>query len=97
MIYTVLGMVYNKNGGAKEIQRGHFEEKTNTGTHKAGYKFTRKGMRGLKKNLMLNGVKGVVTSELDSTQLILRSMRGRSWRGFLHLITTMCLKITSRV
>lgn len=37
-------------------------------------------MKNLKKRLMLNGIKGVITSKLDLTQLILQTVKGNVLR-----------------
>jgi hypothetical protein len=55
-------MIYSENLGQKEIRNAHLEKKRDTGKCNAGSKFMLKGMRRLKKNLMLNGIKGVVAS-----------------------------------
>jgi hypothetical protein len=68
----------------KEIQNAEFEEKKSTIERRVEAKYVLKDMQNLKKDLILNRIKEMMTSWSDPTQLILQLVKEKELRDSFY-------------
>lgn len=68
----------------KEIQNAEFEEKKSTIERRVEAKYVFKDMQNLKKDLILNRIKEMMTSWSDPTQLILQLVKEKELRDSFY-------------